>query len=99
MKYFIAVVTKQVVQRHLVDPLPKGLLPPFTVLKLIHEEIHSVACERSAVSAKRDSLEQRKKMLESAQDSLRQAMIVLRRYLFISSECSHPRSVPREWLC
>ncbi|KAJ9655214.1 hypothetical protein H2201_008851 [Coniosporium apollinis] len=74
LKYFIGVVTRQVIERHLVDTLPANIVSPMVIAGLSDEEISSIAAEPAEVTAQRDSLESRKRMLESGQEIFRLAM-------------------------
>lgn len=79
LKYFIDVVTKQVIERHLISALPDTILSPLIIASMSDEEIELVAAEPAEVSEKRKFLEGRKKMLEDGQDTFRRAMSGLRR--------------------
>ena len=71
MKYFVGVITKQVIERHLVETLADDLLPPSLALDLSDEEVAFVAAEPPDVTRQRAFLETRKEMLEEAQLALR----------------------------
>ncbi|KAI8934760.1 hypothetical protein NX059_008448 [Plenodomus lindquistii] len=79
MKYFINAVTKTVIERHLVGPLPDIILSPLIVTQMSDKEVRSVAAEPSAVSQQRAHLESRKAMLEKGLETFREAMGGLRR--------------------
>jgi len=78
MKYFIGVITKQVVERHLVDPLPDNVLSPMLVLSLSDDEVKYIAGEPKEITDRRNHLEKHLKMLESGQETFRLAMGGLR---------------------
>lgn len=78
LKYFIDVVTEQVIERHLIDPLANTILSPIVIAGLTDEEVSYIAAEPSDVTQKRNFLEVRKKMLEDGQDTFRRAMGGLR---------------------
>ncbi|OCL01429.1 hypothetical protein AOQ84DRAFT_306727 [Glonium stellatum] len=74
LKYFIAAVTKQVIERHLVDTLPATILSPMVIAALTDEEVAYVAAEAPEVTRQRNYLQGRKEMLEKGQDAFRLAM-------------------------
>ncbi|KAF2654105.1 dynamin family protein-like protein [Lophiostoma macrostomum CBS 122681] len=79
MKYFVNVVCKQVIERHLVDPLPRIILSPMVVTKFTDEEVQFVAAEPPEITRERAHLEDRKAMLENGMETFREAMGGLRR--------------------
>ncbi|KAL9095009.1 MAG: hypothetical protein Q9165_002611 [Trypethelium subeluteriae] len=74
MKYFIGVITKQVIERHLVDPLSTNVLSPSIIAALSNEEVAFLAAEPDDVVSRRTFLEERKQMLERGKETFRQAM-------------------------
>ncbi|KAF2098337.1 hypothetical protein NA57DRAFT_66664 [Rhizodiscina lignyota] len=72
-KYFTDVITKQVIERHLVDTLPENVLSPIIIAQMTDDEISYIAAEPADVTQKRTFLEARKKMLEDGQDTFRRA--------------------------
>jgi len=78
MKYFIGVIAKQVIERHLVDILPEIVLSPMLVLGLTDDEVKYIAGEPKEITDRRNHLEKHLKMLESGQDTFRLAMGGLR---------------------
>jgi hypothetical protein len=79
MKYFVNVVCKAVIERHLVKPLPDIILSPLVVTDMTEKEIEFVASEPPEVTQQRTFLESRKAMLEKGLDTFREAMGGLRR--------------------
>ncbi|KAF2036299.1 hypothetical protein EK21DRAFT_106400 [Setomelanomma holmii] len=74
MKYFVHAVTKQVIERCMIDPLPRRILSPTVVQALTDEEVAFVAAEPPETVAQRAFLEERKQMLEKGDDIFREAM-------------------------
>lgn len=74
MKYFINVVTKQVIERHLLDTLPNQIISPVDVSRMTEDEIDYLAAEPAEVTQRRKFLEDRKEMLEAGQTTLRFAI-------------------------
>ncbi|KAF2229407.1 Dynamin family protein [Viridothelium virens] len=74
MKYFIGVITKQVIERHLVDPLPTSVLSPSIIAGLSDNEVAFLAAEPDDIVSRRTFLEERKQMLEKGQQTFRRAM-------------------------
>jgi hypothetical protein len=74
LKYFIRAITKQVVERCMIAPLPSKILSPMSVAALTDETVDFIAGEPSETTAQRAFLEERKKMLESGFDTFRDAM-------------------------
>ncbi|KAF2116621.1 P-loop containing nucleoside triphosphate hydrolase protein [Lophiotrema nucula] len=79
MKYFVNAVAKQVIERHLVEPLPDIVLSPLVVAQLSDDEIQFVAAEPAEITQQRDFLENRMGMLEKGLDTFREAMGGLKR--------------------
>ncbi|KLJ05991.1 hypothetical protein EMPG_10604 [Blastomyces silverae] len=72
-KFFIDVVAKQVIERHLVSPLAE-VFSPRVLARYSDKEIHLLASERPEVVQMREHLESRRKMLEVGQDAFNTAM-------------------------
>ncbi|KAF2798534.1 hypothetical protein K505DRAFT_371665 [Melanomma pulvis-pyrius CBS 109.77] len=79
LKYFVNAVAKQVIERHLVEPLPDIILSPLVVASLTDKEIEFVAAEPPDITQQRAFLDNRKAMLEKGLDTFREAMGGLRR--------------------
>jgi hypothetical protein len=79
MKYFVNAVTKAVIERHLVEPLPEIILSPLVVTQMTEKEIEFVAAEPPEITQQRLHLESRKDMLEKGLETFREAMGGLRR--------------------
>lgn len=79
MKYFINAVAKQVIERHLVEPLPEIILSPVIVSQFTDQEVSFVAAEPPEITQQRTFLEARKVMLEKGMDTFREAMGGLKR--------------------
>ena len=77
MKYFIEVVTKQVIERHLVGPLPTSVVSPTIIASLSEAEVSFLAAEPEDVARRRAYLEERKQILEKGQETFRQAVVGL----------------------
>ena len=76
-KYFVDVVTKQVIERHLVAPLAE-ILSPMVMAQLSDEEVSYIAAEPEEITSRREHLEGQKGMLEKGQEAFRLAMGKLR---------------------
>ncbi len=63
LEHFIGVVTKLVVERHLIAPLPT-ILDAIIVTRLKHEEVAFVAPEPDEVISRRRHLENEKEILK-----------------------------------
>ncbi|CAI6342332.1 unnamed protein product [Periconia digitata] len=74
IKYFINVVCKAAVERHLVSPLPEIILSPLVVTKLTDKQIEFIAAESHEITQQREYLESRKVMIETGMDIFREAM-------------------------
>ena len=72
-KYFVNVITKQVIKRHLISNLPK-LLSPKMVTHLSTEELEHLAAEPEEVASRRLHLESQQEMLHLGQQAFRKAM-------------------------
>jgi hypothetical protein len=79
MKYFVNAVTKTVIERHLVEPLPEIILSPLVVTQMTEKEIEFVAAEPPEITQQRLHLESRKNMLEKGLETFREAMGELKR--------------------
>lgn len=78
-KYFVYAVTKAVIERHLVEPLPDIILSPLVVTQMTEKEIEFVAAEPPKTTQQRLHLESRKSMLEKGLGTFREAMGGLKR--------------------
>ncbi|KAF2017208.1 dynamin family protein-like protein [Aaosphaeria arxii CBS 175.79] len=65
LKYFVHAVTKQVIERHLINPLPESILSPLVVAKMTDNEVSYIAAESKESIAQRTHLEEKKRMLEN----------------------------------
>ncbi|KAF1994371.1 hypothetical protein P154DRAFT_32097 [Amniculicola lignicola CBS 123094] len=74
LKYFIDCVSKQVVERHLVDPLPSTMLAPRIIAGMTDEQIAHFAAEAPEVARNREYLEERKTVLERGLKIFRETM-------------------------
>ena len=79
LKYFVASVCKECIERHLVEPLPDIILSPLIVTQMSEKEIEFVAAEPPEITQQRAHLESRKAMLEKGIETFREAMGGLRR--------------------
>ena len=79
MKYFVNAITKAVIERHLVGPLPDIILSPLVVTRMTEEEVEFVAAEPPEITQQRFHLESRKGMLEKGLETFREAMGGLKR--------------------
>ncbi|KAF2259056.1 dynamin family protein-like protein [Lojkania enalia] len=79
MKYFLNLITKQCIERHLVEPLPDIILSPVIVTQLNDKEIEFIAAEPPEITQQRTFLESRKAILEKGLDTFREAMGGLKR--------------------
>jgi hypothetical protein len=74
LKYFIDCVTKQVVERHLVDTLSESIFSPRSIAGMSDEQIRMLATEATEVSSSRERLEARAVVLEKGLKIFREAM-------------------------
>ncbi|KAF2748951.1 GTP-binding protein [Sporormia fimetaria CBS 119925] len=74
LKYFIDCVTKQVIERHLVDPLSRNVLSPRVIAGLTDEQISLLTAEAPEVTHQRDHLEGRKQVLENGLKIFKEAL-------------------------
>jgi hypothetical protein len=72
-KYFVNVITKQVVERHLISSLPKLLMPKM-IANLNNEELEYLASEPEEIASRRSHLEGQKDMLRNGQKAFRKAL-------------------------
>lgn len=79
MKYFVNAITKAVIERHLVEPLPDVILSPLVVTEMSDKEVEYVAAEPPETTQQRGHLEARRAMLEKGLATFREAMGELRR--------------------
>lgn len=79
IKYFVNAVTKAVIERHLVEPLPDMILSPLFVTQMTEKEIGFVAAESPETTQQRAHLKSRKLMLEKGLETFRDAMGGLKR--------------------
>ncbi|CAA9960015.1 GTP-binding protein [Pyrenophora teres f. maculata] len=79
MKYFVNVVAKAVIERHLVAPLPDIILSPLVVTEMTDSQIEYVASEPPEITQQRAHLESKRVMLEKGLDTFREAMGGLKR--------------------
>ncbi|KAK2738651.1 hypothetical protein FQN57_006969 [Myotisia sp. PD_48] len=68
LKYFIDVVVKQVIERHLIAPRA-DVFSPKVLARYSDEEIHRLAFETSETAKKREQLETKHKILEQGQEA------------------------------
>lgn len=74
IKYFIAAVTEQAIERHLLHNLAEDTLSPMIINDMSDTEVGYVAAEAEEVTHKRDFLESHKAMLENGQEAFRKAL-------------------------
>ncbi|KAF1830354.1 hypothetical protein BDW02DRAFT_601747 [Decorospora gaudefroyi] len=79
MKYFVNVIAKAVIERHLVEPLPDIIISPLVVTEMTDKQIEYVAAEPAEISQQRTRLESRRVMLEKGLETFREAMGGLKR--------------------
>jgi hypothetical protein len=72
-KTFVANVTTQVIERHVVRDL-EGIFSPVVVNLLTDKEVEAIAAEPKAAKRQREFLEDRVKKLEAGQDIFRSIM-------------------------
>ena len=73
-KHFIATVTDQVIEHHLLHNLAEQTLSPMIINEMPDGEIAHIAAEAEEVTKKREFLEGHKAVLESGQDASRKAL-------------------------
>lgn len=74
VKYFIAAVTDQVIERHLLSNLARDTLSPMIINDMTDAEVGYVAAEADETTHRREFLESQKVMLESGQEAFRKAL-------------------------
>ncbi|KAF2830154.1 hypothetical protein CC86DRAFT_286067 [Ophiobolus disseminans] len=74
LKYFINCVSKQVVERHLVDTLSWNVLSPQVIAGLTEAQIALLTAEKSGVAKNRERLEGRKEVLEKGLKVFKEAL-------------------------
>jgi hypothetical protein len=74
LKYFINCVSKQVIERHLVDTLSHNVLSPTLIAGMSELQIDTLAKEAHDVSRNRERLEERKKVLEKGLKIFKEAL-------------------------
>ncbi|KAF3098475.1 hypothetical protein TWF102_006036 [Orbilia oligospora] len=74
MKYFINVVTKQVIERHLMITLPTQIISPMDIALMTEEEIEFLAGEPQDIRERRKFLEDRRALLENGLETFRFAL-------------------------
>ncbi|EUC26849.1 hypothetical protein COCCADRAFT_113219, partial [Bipolaris zeicola 26-R-13] len=79
IKYFVNAITKAVIERHLVAPLPKIILSPLVVTQVSEKEVDFVAAESPEITQQRLHLESRKSMLEKGLETFRETIGGLQR--------------------
>lgn len=74
VKYFIAAVTDQVIERHLLHRLAEDTLSPMVINDMSDGEIQYIAAEADELTHKRAFLEGHKAILEKGQEAFRAAL-------------------------
>lgn len=74
VRYFIAAVMEQVVERHLLHNLAEETLSPMIINDMAEGEIAYITAEEEEVAQKRDFLDGHKTIIESGQEAFRKAM-------------------------
>jgi hypothetical protein len=74
VKYFIAAVTEQVVERHLLHGLAGETLSPMIIEGMDEGEVATIAAEEDGITLQREHLESQKVILESGQAAFRKAL-------------------------
>lgn len=78
VQYFIAAVTKQVVERHLLHDLASETLSPMIINDMHEDEVAIVAAEDENITTQREHLEREKAILENGREAFRKALGALR---------------------
>lgn len=78
MNYFIAAVTKQVVERYLMRDLAADTISPVSIGDMSDDEIAFIAAEPEETTREREHLEGRKATLEKGQQMFRSALGLLK---------------------
>ncbi|KAK6544045.1 hypothetical protein TWF694_000758 [Orbilia ellipsospora] len=71
LRYFINVVTKQVIERHLINTLPNQIISPMDISRMPEQEVIFLASEPLEISQRRKFLAERKVLLEAGQETFR----------------------------
>lgn len=74
IRYFIAAVTEQVIERHLLHGLAADMLSPLTINDMAEGEVAHVAAEAEKVTHKREFFEDHKAIIEEGQAEFRGAL-------------------------
>lgn len=74
MKYFIAAVTKQIIERYLLTDLAADTISPIIVGEMSDDEVGFVAAEPEETTRQRQSLEARKATLEKGRQTFKSAL-------------------------
>ena len=74
VKYFIAAVTEQVIERYLLHGLVEETLSPMLINDMTDGEIGHIAAEPEEVTHKRKFLEEHQAILEDGQWAFRRAL-------------------------
>lgn len=74
VRHFIAAVTKQVIERHLLHGLAENTLSPMIINNMSDGEVAHIAAEAEEITHKREFLEGHKAILESGQEAFRKAL-------------------------
>lgn len=74
LKYFINCVSKQVIERHLVDTLSRNVLSPGIIAGLTDQQLALLTAEAPEVSRNRDRLVGRKEVLEKGLKIFKEAL-------------------------
>ncbi|KAF2479882.1 P-loop containing nucleoside triphosphate hydrolase protein [Neohortaea acidophila] len=74
VKYFIAAVTKQVIERYLLTDLAADTISPIIVGEMSDDEVGFVAAEPEETTRQRQSLEARKATLEKGRQTFKSAL-------------------------
>tara|TARA_R110002003_G_scaffold9_18_gene536 strand:+ start:1543 stop:2349 length:807 start_codon:yes stop_codon:yes gene_type:complete len=74
LKYFINCVSKQVVERHLVDTLARSVLSPRVVAGLTDAQVALLTAEKHEVARNRERLEGRREVLEKGLRVFKEAL-------------------------
>ena len=67
-------MTKQVIERHLIDALPDNIMSPMIITSMTDDEVSTIAAESPDITRQRESLETLRSALEDGRKSLRQMM-------------------------
>jgi hypothetical protein len=74
LKYFVNAVTRVVIERHLVAPLPEVILSPVIVSQMNEQEIRAVAGENVNIVRKRERLHEKEALLQKGVDMFDEVM-------------------------